>query len=345
MSQILPNVEEVLQEYPLPEKEKKFIDFARETSKKIFKKEEKKLAIFVGPCSIHDEEALIDYAQNLRRIMNYAKKNIFVVIRIFPEKARTSTGWKGFLYDPFLDGTNNIHEGLIRTRKLMIELAELEIPVATEILDPIASNYFKDLITWGFIGSRTSTSQIHRQIASSMPFCVGVKNSNSGDLNTAIDSVIASRSPHSFINLSSDGKTCALNSEGNNFSHITLRGSDSSTNYDRESICSLYQLMQERNFYSPIVIDCAHGNSKKSLPLQKKCYEEVVSYAKNDRRIIGVMIESFLNEGCQKLTDKNKLQYGVSITDPCLSFDTARSMILWANEYLDERSHKHSCKY
>lgn len=344
MLQILPNVEEVLQEYPLPEKGKKFIDFARETSKKIFKKEEKKLAIFVGPCSIHDEEELIDYAQNLRRIMNYAKKNIFIVIRVFPEKARTSIGWKGFLYDPFLDGSNNIYEGLVRTRKLMLKLAELEIPLSTEMLDPIASNYFKDLITWGFIGSRTSTSQIHRQLASSMPFCVGVKNSNSGDLNTAIDSVLSSRSPHNYINLSADGKICAMSSEGNNFSHITLRGSDNGTNYDGEALSSLYQLMNERNFDSPIVIDCAHGNSKKSLFQQKKCYEEVVSYAKNDRRIIGVMIESFLNEGSQTLTDKNKLQYGVSITDPCLSFDTSRSMILWANEYLDERSHKHSSK-
>jgi 3-deoxy-7-phosphoheptulonate synthase len=345
MTQLLPNVEKILQQYPLNEKGKNFIDKSREISKRIFHQDEKKLAVFVGPCSIHDEEQLIDYSQNLRRIMNYANKNIFVVMRFFPEKARTSTGWKGFFYDPFLDGSNNIKEGLIRTRKLMLELTDLEIPLATEILDPIASNYFKDLITWGFIGSRTSTSQVHRQLASSMPFCVGIKNSNSGDLNTAIDSVISSRSPHSFINLSSDGKTCAFTSEGNHFSHITLRGSDNSTNYERSSILSLYELMKERNLDCPIVVDCAHGNSRKSIDLQKTCYKEVVSQAKNDHRIIGVMLESFLNEGNQTLTSKDKLQYGVSITDPCLSFDTTRSLILWTNEYLDERNHRHIAKY
>lgn len=336
MTQLLPNVDEVLLKYPLEEKGKLFIKNSRNTSKKIYQKEDSKLALFVGPCSIHDEEQIIDYAQNLRRIMNYAKKNIFIIMRFFPEKARTSTGWKGFLNDPFLDGTNNIKEGILRTRKLMIELTNLEIPLATEILDPIAANYFQDLVTWGFIGSRTSTSQLHRQLASSLPFCVGMKNPNSGDLNTSIDTVLSSQSPHTLINISYDGKTYAYSSEGNKFSHLTLRGSDSATNYDRDSLLELYRLMKKKNLNCPIVIDCAHGNSQKSVILQKKCFEEVISLAKNDHKIIGVMLESFLNEGNQKLTSKNNLQYGVSITDPCLSFETTHSLILWANEYLEE---------
>ena len=339
MMHFLPDVKEILLKLPLEKDQQLFIQNFRNISKKIFLKEDRRLVLFVGPCSIHNEEQIIDYAQNLRRIMNYAKKNIFVIMRFFPEKARTSIGWKGFLYDPFLDGTNNIQEGLLRTRKLMIELTKLEIPLATEILDPIAYNYFQDLITWGFIGSRTSTSQIHRQLASILPFCTGIKNPNSGDLNIAIDSVISSSSPHSLINISPEGKPYAITSEGNKFSHITLRGSDTNTNYDIGSLLNLYQLMKERNLDCPIVIDCAHGNCRKSVTLQKKCFEEVIRLAKNDPKIIGVMLESFLKEGNQKLVSQNKLQYGVSVTDPCISFDTTRSLILWANEYLNEKKY------
>lgn len=334
MEQYLPSVKEIIEKYPLGSREKEFIDYSRTTSKKIFLKQENKIALFVGPCSFHHEEQLIDYAQNLKRIMTYASRNIFIIMRFFPEKSRTSLGWKGFLYDPFLDGTNNIHEGIVRTRKLMIKLTEIGIPLCTEMLDPLTSNYFQDLITWGFIGSRTVTSQIHRQLASSVPFCIGLKNCGCGNLKTVINSIMVSRSAHSFINIAVNNVPYIHHSQGNLFSHITLRGSENSINYDQKSILDLNNLMKQHNIYSPLVIDCAHGNSQKSIEMQQKCFEHAITRAKNDSQIIGVMFESFLLDGCQKFSSKESLKYGLSITDPCIGFDKTRAMILWANEYL-----------
>ena len=340
MQKRIPSSKEIIQKLPLDKNSRQFIKQARVLAKKIFLKEDKRFIIFVGPCSIHSQEEIIDYAKRLKRIIAYANKNIFIVMRFFYEKARTSTGWKGFLYDPYLDNTNNIEEGVIKTRKLMIQLSELNIPLAAELLDPLTINYFKDLITWGFIGSRTSTSQIHRQLASSLPFPVGLKNPSDGNLETTINSVISARSPHSFLHLSDDDKISIFQSSGNLFSHIVLRGSENNTNYDRNTLNNLYEKMQKKHLYSPIVIDSAHGNSKKSIYKQKKCFEEVIKKAKDDPNIIGVMLESFIKEGNQKITSKNNLRYGVSITDPCIGWDDTRKLLVWVNEYLPLCRHR-----
>ena len=190
----LPSPKEILKKYPLSKKNKNFIKNARELSKKIYDKKENKKILFVGPCSIHREEETIFYAKNLKEISKNLK-NLFIIMRFFFEKPRSSIGWKGFLYDPFLKNSPNIKEGIVKTRSLMLKLTDMEIPIASEILDPLTINYFKDLITWGFIGSRTSSSQIHRQIASSLTFPIGLKNPIDGNVKTAVNSLISAKSP------------------------------------------------------------------------------------------------------------------------------------------------------
>jgi 3-deoxy-7-phosphoheptulonate synthase len=270
MEKKLPTPQEILDKYPLSKEIEKHILYSRQLSKKIFSKEEKKTVIFVGPCSIHSPSQTIEYAKELKKTASHIDDNIFVIMRFFHEKSRSSLGWKGFFYDPDLNNTCDIEKGIIETRKLMIQLSELKIPLATEILDPFAINYFKDLITWGFIGSRTSSSQIHRQIASSMPFPVGLKNNSDGNLDIALNGVVASKAKQTYLNISSNGNISSFKSSGNPYSHIVLRGSEKETNHKREAILNLYKKMDKKNIYSPIVIDCSHDNSKKSLDAQKK---------------------------------------------------------------------------
>jgi 3-deoxy-7-phosphoheptulonate synthase len=255
-------------------------------------------------------------------------------MRFFFEKPRSSIGWKGFLHDPFLKNIPNIKTGIIKTRSLMLKLTDMEIPLASEILDPLSLNYFKDLITWGFIGSRTSSSQIHRQIASSLIFPVGLKNPIDGNIKTAVNSLISAKSPHSYLNISNLGKIFSFTSLGNLYSHIVLRGSYKKANSDFSSIKLFFEKMKKKKVFSPIVIDCAHDNSKKSVELQKKCFKSVLIKASKNKDILGIMMESYIKEGNQKINFKKPIIPNISITDPCIGLEDTKKLILFAEKSL-----------
>ncbi|KPK32988.1 MAG: hypothetical protein AMS24_02535 [Chlamydiae bacterium SM23_39] len=318
----------ILKRYPLSKKNKNFIYYSRKKAKKIYFQKTKKIILFVGPCSIHDKDSALEYAKKLNIFSKKVKKNFFIIMRFFYEKARSSIGWKGFLYDP------NIKKGIEETRKLMLRLTELKIPLASEILDPNLKYYFEDLLTWGFIGSRSSTSQIHRQIASSFSFPIGIKNCLNGDIKTSIDSIISAQSKHSYISISKKGKISSFNSSGNIYSHIVLRGSEKKPNFYPQIIKNFLKEIEKRKIYSPLVIDAAHGNSKKNLKNQKECFKKIIYQIPKNKKIIGIMIESFLKRGNQKIYKKKTINKKKSITDPCLGWKETTKLIFWANNYL-----------
>jgi len=330
MTQLLPTPNELQNKLPLTNDLKNFITSSRALFKNILLKKEKRFVIFCGPCSIHNEEVAIDFAKRLKELQK--EISFTLIMRFFYEKPRTKTGWKGFLYDPDLDGSNNLIKGLEKTRDLLIKIGKLQIPVCSELLDPIFTLYFSDLISWGFIGARTVSSQIHRQMASSLPFPIGFKNSVDGNIDTAIHAVISAKEKHSFASLNLNGKLQTIHSQGNNFTHIVLRGAETFTNNDEKTILSTLKKMENNNFPQiPIAIDCSHGNSP-NYPDQEKSFLDSLNFAKKDL-IFGLMLESCLFAGFQEIS--SNLKYGVSITDGCLDFNKTKDLLLFANRFLD----------
>lgn len=331
----LPTPSELLSKLPLDESGVRFVSSSRETAKNIFLKKDPRIVLLVGPCSVHCPKAILEYAKLLKKL-SLECKNIYIVMRFFHEKARTILGWKGFFYDPDLDQSSNVEKGLIETRSLMLKILKLQIPLATEFLSPLSVNYFQDLITWGFIGSRSSTSQVHRELASSLSFPIGLKNNSEGNLEIAINSVIVSQRPHSHLNISPDGKIAFLKSEGNPFSHLVLRGGEKKANYNKATIEKLLKRMDEKKASFPILVDCAHGNSRKTKEGQIRCFQNIIKQIPKNKKILGTMLESFLQEGNQTLIDPKLLRYGLSITDPCLGWQDTEKLILWADKFLSK---------
>lgn len=346
MTNLLPSPQELKEKFPLANNEKQFLFFSRQKAQKIVEGIGDTLAVIVGPCSIHDPEAALEYATRLKYLTE--KLSLFIVMRVFFEKPRTTIGWKGLLYDPYLNGTHDITAGLYATRELLVKLTQMKIPIATEFVDPIVAPYFEDLITWGFIGARTSSSQPHRQLASGFPFPVGIKNALDGDITPAIHGVIAARSPHIFAGINNDGSICKKTTFGNPHSHIVLRGSQNGPNYMQAT--SLYpnnpknsdlsapkpwdwSCLGMHGITSKIMIDCSHGNCEKNYETQKEVFLSVLKLlAAGNTQIIGMMLESHLIEGNQALTDD--LRYGVSITDPCIGWSMTEELLSEADEQL-----------
>ncbi len=288
----------------------------------------------MGPCSIHDPKVALDYAAHLKTIFEKTE-NFFPVMRVFLEKPRTHKGWKGLIYDPHLNGTNDIGSGLEIARKLLLDLAELEIPCATELLEPLALPYFEDLITWGMIGARTSASQPHRQLASGLPFPIGFKNGIHGELDVAIHGILSARDAHTYLSMNREGSICAKKTEGNPYAHLVLRGSEHSINYDPKSIHNASEALLSHHLEAHIVIDCSHGNSKKDHRLQSKAFQSTIEQiSQGNTSISGLMLESHLSEGKQPIAPLSSLQYGVSITDSCIGWKETESLILSADEIL-----------
>lgn len=310
---------------------------ARSLAERVLLGKEKRLAVLVGPCSIHDPLAAKEYGRRLKELSLDVENNLFLVMRVFLEKPRSRTGWKGILYDPHLDASNDIESGLRIARQLLIDLAVLGIPTATELLDPLASFYIDDLISWGVIGARTSASPPHRQMASRLLCPVGFKNDLLGHLEPAIFGAIASRRPHSQIGLDPFGRASSMESMGNPFTHIILRGSNTQPNFDPLSVELALKQLAEHHLEPRLLIDCSHGNSGKNLERQKAAFVSVIDQAvgRSSGGIAGAMLESHLVEGKQSLTeDPNELIYGMSITDPCLSWEETEELIRWADEKL-----------
>lgn len=329
----LPSPFEVKAMLPLSAETASFVEQARQTARNIVSGKDLRRVLIIGPCSIHDRIAAIEYAKLLKELSLKVERTCFVVMRVYVEKPRTLTGWKGLLYDPHLDGSHDIQTGLLWTRQLMLALSNMHIPIATEFVDPMASVYFDDLISWGFIGARTSASQPHRQFASSLNIPIGFKNSTDGNLDNAICGVISAKEPHASMHIDSHGKLCALHTEGNRYSHIVLRGACEFTNYDAGSVSNAMAQLEESGQPKRLLIDCSHGNCEKRAGKQGQVFQSVLEQmAHGNQGIMGMMVESHLEGGNQSLTeDLSQLKYAVSITDPCLDWKTTEDLVHSAN--------------
>ena len=294
--------------------------------------EDERFAVIVGPCSIHDQQAAVEYAERLKPLADKLSDRILIVMRVYFEKPRTTVGWKGLIYDPNLNDTYQIEDGLHRARRLLMEIAETGLYSATEFLDPIVPQYVSDLVTWAAIGARTTESQTHRQMASGLSMPVGFKNGTDGDPQTAVDALVAAGTPQAFLGIDHDGQASIVETRGNRNCHLVMRGGRSGTNFDARSIAAAADALRKANAPSPIVVDCSHGNSNKDHTRQHIAFRDVLTQRiAGNRDLMGVMLESNINAGAQKLgADPAELEYGVSITDSCIGWDETVDLLGWA---------------
>ena len=278
----------------------------------------------------------MEYAHRLVELSRQVADRIVLVMRVYFEKPRTTLGWKGLINDPHLNGTFDIAAGLRSARRILLAINELGMPAATEMLEPITPQYVADLVTWAAIGARTTESQTHRQMASGLSMPVGFKNGTDGGLQIAIDAMLAAQSPHSFLGIDPNGRTCIVQTKGNPWGHLILRGGRGGPNYAPQYLAEAYESLQKNKLCSQIMVDCSHANSEKDHRRQEIVWNDVIEQrVAGNRHILGMMVESNLHEGAQKLgDDPSKLQYGVSITDACTGWDSTREMILRAHDAL-----------
>lgn len=301
--------------------ESDFIIEARQTIADILKGKDKRLLVIVGPCSIHDTKAAIEYAEKLAKVRDELKNDLFIVMRVYFEKPRTTVGWKGLIYDPDLDNSNNMEKGFDWARKLLLDLAKLRLPTATEYLDLITPQYISDLISWGAIGARTTESQTHRELASGLSCPVGFKNGTDGGSQVAIDAVVSASNPHMFWSINKKGMINRYTTSGNSNCHIILRGGKSGTNFDNKSVQQAATQLASAKLPEHLMVDFSHANSEKKFKNQIKVGADVAKQISNgSEQISGVMIESHLNEGNQPVGALKSLKYGVSITDGCIGW-------------------------
>ena len=314
----------------------KTVENSRRIIHEILEGQDDRLMIIVGPCSIHDDKAALQYAEMLKGIRDTISEKIFLVMRAYFEKPRTTVGWKGFINDPDLDETFDIPSGLERSRELLLKINELGIPVASEFLDPVVPHYIEDLVSWVAIGARTTESQTHRQMASAIGIPVGFKNGTDGTFQTAVDAIGASKQEHSYVGTGPDGHVCVLRTDGNPDGHMVLRGGKNGPNYDSSSVNEALELLGKANLNKRLVIDCSHANSNKDHNRQPIVFEDVITQIINGNEgIAGVMLESHINPGNQSLTsDISKLEFGVSITDACVGWDKTKEILEWASDQL-----------
>ena len=332
----LPSPYELKLEHPINLKQLNFIENTRMQITKVLDNEDPRCLMIVGPCSIHDIQAAAEYAAKLKNLAREVSDTFLVIMRVYFEKPRTTVGWKGILYDPHLDGSQSIHYGLNLTRKLLLELASLEIPAAAEFLDPVSALYFGDLISWGCIGARTSESQTHRQMASGLPMPVAFKNSTAGNIDVAINGVLSASMPHTFIGINEMGKVSMVHTLGNPHCHIALRGGENKPNYDPVSINQALKSLNQANLPLRIIVDCSHDNSNRKHEQQPLVFKSIIhQILEGERNIRGVILESNLFEGNQPMSkDPSNLRYAVSLTDPCLDWAATEQLIRWGYDVL-----------
>lgn len=328
----LPSPAQLKSEMPISAVQQRFIDASRKTAKRVLHGHDERLACIIGPCSIHEPSSALEYAKRLKLLSQEIQASFFPVMRVFCEKPRTRCGWKGMIYDPDLNDSCDLAKGLRQVRALLLSLVELEVPAATEFLDPLIAPYFEDLITWGFIGARTSASQPHRQLVSSFSFPVGFKNSIYGEIGAALNGIYNAREPHVYFGLSMDGTIASLRSKGNPWAHLVLRGSEKNSNFDPLSIGLAAEELTAMGLEKRLLIDCSHGNSGKNHRLQPSVFQNILAQIEaGSKCIAGVMIESHLFEGSQPHhEDPQKLSYGLSITDSCLGWEETRELFVSA---------------
>lgn len=302
---------------------------SRQVIKEILERKDSRLLVIAGPCSIHDVDAAMDYAGRLKKLADEVSDTLFLAMRVYFEKPRTTVGWKGLINDPHLNDSFNIKEGLGLGRKLLVDLAEMGLPTATEALDPVSPQYLQDLISWSAIGARTTESQTHREMASGLSSAVGFKNGTDGGLDVAINALKSVAAPHRFLGINHQGQVAVIHTRGNRHAHIVLRGGGGQTNYDSVNVAVCEEQLLKAGISANIMIDCSHANSSKDPGRQPLVMENVANQIlEGNRSIIGLMVESNIGWGNQSIPeDLNDLQYGVSVTDACVDWETTEKMI------------------
>ena len=316
-------------ELPVPEQVRHRVHEAREQVRSILNGSDHRLLIVVGPCSIHDVVAAEDYARRLKALADELAPDLLIVMRAYFEKPRTTVGWKGLVNDPFLNDTFHIEEGIRIARRLLLRIAEIGLPLSTEALDPISPQYLQELIAWSAIGARTTESQTHREMASGLSSAVGFKNGTDGSLDVAINALQSVSKPHRFLGINQSGQVSIIHTRGNRAAHVVLRGGHAGPNYDRDNVAECERALVAAGLTSNIMIDCSHANSGKDPLRQMHVARDAAAQIQaGNRSIIGLMIESNINGGNQKLTkDPRQLAYGVSVTDPCLDWATTGALL------------------
>ena len=326
----LPTPDEVRRELPLGPRAEANVLAAREALRAILERRDPRLFVVVGPCSIHDVAAANEYAARLLALSKRVARTLFLVMRVYFEKPRTTVGWKGLINDPDLDDSFHVEKGIRLARRLLLDLAELGLPAATEALDPIMPQYLSELVSWYAIGARTTESQTHREMASGLSTAVGFKNGTDGTLGVAINALQSVRHPHHFLGITPAGELAVFRTRGNPLAHVVLRGGGGRTNYDSVSVALCEQELRRAGLPEIIVIDCSHGNSGKDPALQPlvagNCVNQILE---GNRSIVGLMLESHLHAGSQPIPeDLSRLRYGVSVTDACIDWETTEHVLV-----------------
>jgi 3-deoxy-7-phosphoheptulonate synthase len=344
----MPTPEDLHKRLPLSEKAAEIVLRGRAALRDILDRKDPRLFVIVGPCSIHDPVAGLDYARRLKALQAKVADTLLLVMRVYFEKPRTTTGWKGYINDPDMDDSFHVDRGMANARKFLLDVCELGVPTGTEALDPISPQYLGDLVAWTAIGARTTESQTHREIASGLSTPVGFKNGTNGDISIAINAILSASHPHSFLGLNSEGRVSIVRTLGNSYGHVVLRGGEGRPNYDTVSVTMTEKALAKAGLRANIVIDCSHANSYKDPALQPLVMTDFVNQVRlGSKSLVGVMVESNLIAGKQAIPeDLSKLAYGVSVTDGCVGWDTTEEMILSADDALkgvlkkrfDERS-------
>lgn len=314
-------------ELPISEAAQNTVLEGRAAVRAVLNRSDKRMLTVVGPCSIHDPAAALDYAKRLAALRDQVSDRLLIVMRVYFEKPRTTIGWKGFINDPHLDDSCDMLHGLRTARQLMLDILELGLPIATEFLDPIIPQYTADLVSWAAIGARTVESQTHREMSSGLSMPVGLKNTTDGGVQRAIDAITACRAPHSFLGIDQEGRSSIVKTTGNPYTHLVLRGGGGTTNYHADEVAAAAENLRAAGLTDSMMVDCSHANSGKVPARQADVWKDLVEQRRNpDSPVVGAMLESFIEEGNQPISEN--LTYGLSITDGCMSWKMTEKLLL-----------------
>ena len=336
--ELMPSPAEIHLRAPLSDRAAQTVLAGRAALRRILDRQDRRLFVIVGPCSIHDPLAGLDYARRLKALADQVSETMMIVMRVYFEKPRTAAGWKGYINDPRMDDSFHIEEGMQKARQFLLDVAEIGLPAGTEALDPIAPQYLGDLIAWTAIGARTSESQTHREMSSGLSTPVGFKNATDGDLEAAINAIISASRTHSFLGINAEGRSSIIRTRGNAYGHMVLRGGGGRPNYDTVSISLAEQALSKAGLAQNIVVDCSHANSYKKPELQPLVLTDVIRQVREgNRSIVGLMLESHIEAGNQPIpADLSKLRYGCSVTDACIDWATTEEAIHKAHSALHD---------
>jgi 3-deoxy-7-phosphoheptulonate synthase len=325
----MPTPRELHQRLPISEKARQTVSACRKALNAILDREDHRLFVVVGPCSIHDPVAGLDYARRLKALADEVGDTLLIVMRVYFEKPRTTVGWKGYINDPDMDDSFRVDVGMERARDFLLQINNLGLPTGTEALDPTSPQYLGDLIAWNAIGARTTESQTHREMSSGLSTPVGFKNATSGDLGVAVNAILSASRPHSFLGVDTDGRVAIVRTTGNAYGHVVLRGGDGKPNHDAVSIALAEEALKKARLPANLVVDCSHANSHKKPEMQPLVLSDVVNQIRaGNQSIVGVMIESNLEAGNQPIpADLSQLKYGCSVTDACVDWETTEKML------------------